>query len=72
MGIPIEIVHQISLKLSKELPATIRVICAPECEEDIILYRPTKGCNKIALGHHFDDAIETILLNIFTAEHINA
>lgn len=31
------------------------------------LYKTAKdlGCNKLALGHHFDDVIETTLLNIF-------
>lgn len=38
------------------------------------LYRIAKecGCNKIALGHHFDDAIETILIGMFYAGQYQA
>ena len=36
------------------------------------LYREAQrlGCNKIALGHHFDDVIETILLSMFYGSEI--
>ena len=36
------------------------------------LYSKAKelGCNKIALGHHFDDVIETILMGMFYGSQI--
>lgn len=37
-----------------------------------VLYRKVEelGCNKLALGHHFDDIVETIMINMFYASTI--
>ena len=36
------------------------------------LYRRAQamGCNKIALGHHFDDAIETVLMSVIYGSQV--
>ena len=41
------------------------VISVQECGVDILYSHAQKmGCNKIALGHHYDDVIETILMGM--------
>lgn len=40
-------------------------LCARMRRGYLYEYAKNLGCNKIALGHHFDDAVETILLSMF-------
>ncbi len=66
LNIPIEIfesdVFAVSLKLNEQSPC---YLCAKMRRG--FLYNKAKelGCNKIALGHHFNDVIETTLLSMF-------
>ena len=40
-------------------------LCARMRRGYLYEYAKSLGCNKIALGHHFDDVVETILLSMF-------
>lgn len=45
-------------------------ICARMRRGYLYNYAKSKGCNKIALGHHLDDVIETTLLGLFYSNEI--
>ena len=74
-GAPYEIVHRDTYTKVIELVPDGKSFCGP-CSRMRrgILYTTAErlGCNKIALGHHRDDALETLLLNLFYAGKLQA
>lgn len=65
LNIPITIfetdVFNVANKLNEESPC---YMCARMRRGHLYAKAKELGCNKIALGHHFDDVIETILLGV--------
>jgi tRNA 2-thiocytidine biosynthesis protein TtcA len=70
-----EIISEDTYSIVKELTPPGGTYCAP-CSRlrRGILYTTAErlGCNKVALGHHRDDTIETLLMNMFYAGRIQA
>ncbi len=61
-------VFEVAQKLNEDNPC---YLCARMRRGYLYDYAKSLGCNKIALGHHFDDVIETILLSLFYNGKIN-
>lgn len=54
-------IFEASLKMSKKTPC---FMCAKMRRGALYEKAKSLGCNKLALGHHYDDVIETILMNV--------
>jgi tRNA 2-thiocytidine biosynthesis protein TtcA len=74
-GAPFEILHKDTYSIVMSLVKEGDTYCAP-CSRlrRGTLYGAAErlGCNKIALGHHRDDALETFLMNLFFAGKLQA
>lgn len=70
LNIPIKIFDTPIFQVVENVDQTPCYLCARMRRG--YLYRKARelGCNKIALGHHFDDVIETVLMSMFYAAEI--
>lgn len=57
-------IFEVAEKMAKEYPC---YLCAKMRRGSLYTMATKLGCNKLALGHHFDDVIETTIMNIFYA-----
>lgn len=55
-------VFQIAEKIAKDYPC---YMCAKMRRGSLYSKATALGCNKLALGHHFDDVVETTLMSMF-------
>ncbi len=56
-------------KIAQDYPC---YLCAKMRRGALYNYAKSQGCNKIALGHHYDDFIETVLINVLYGGKFNA
>lgn len=71
LNIPIEIfTSDIFVSLDNMNPKSPCYMCAKMRRGYLYSKAQELGCNKIALGHHFNDVIETILLSMFYGAEI--
>lgn len=70
MEIPVEIFNSEIFEVVEQAGGSPCYLCARMRRGYLYEKAKSLGCNKIALGHHFDDVIETTLLSMFYGAEI--
>ncbi|MCC8028977.1 MAG: ATPase [Lachnospiraceae bacterium] len=65
LGIPLTVFHTDIFDAVAGIDKNPCYLCARMRRGYLYSHAKELGCNKIALGHHFDDVIETILMGMF-------
>lgn len=70
-GIPLHLVGiQVDYNPNQRKPACF--VCSWKRRKALFNLSKSIGCNKLALGHHLDDAIETLMLNMVNHSSISS
>lgn len=71
MGIPVQIFESDIFDIVVDVDESPCYLCARMRRGYLYARAKELGCNKIALGHHFDDVIETILMSMLYGAQVN-
>lgn len=67
LGIPLHVYTSRIFDITQQKTDKPCYLCARMRRGHLYSYAKELGCNKIALGHHYDDVIETILMNVLSS-----
>lgn len=70
LNIPIKIFENSIFDIVKDVDGSPCYLCARMRRGALYARAKQLGCNKIALGHHFDDVIETVLMSMMYSSEI--
>ena len=70
LEIPIKIFNTDIFDSVKDVKDSPCYLCARMRRGNLYSFAKSLGCNKIALGHHFDDVIETLMMSILYGSQI--
>ena len=72
LNIPIKVFHSDIFEVTENIGGSPCYLCARMRRGCLYSYAKSLGCNKIALGHHFDDVIETTLMGMLYSGQFNS